>query len=72
MFLSNQHVGGIPSVLETETCALIRSASYCVRIQQGAGIAPSHPGPHLPRNRDTALATDSIILIVHLCMGDML
>jgi hypothetical protein len=54
------------------THALIRSASYCVQIQQEAGIVPSRLGAHLPRTGDIVLATDSIVLIAHLCVGGML
>jgi hypothetical protein len=68
--LNNQHMGGIPSKRETGTRALIRSSNYYVRILRGVGIAPSRPGAHLPRSGDIAPATDSIILIVHLCVGD--
>jgi hypothetical protein len=68
-FLTNQRKDDIPSECGMGTRMLIRSSSYCVRIRQGVGIAPSRPGAHLPRIGDTVLATDSIILIAHLCVG---
>jgi hypothetical protein len=68
--LNNQHVGDIPSELETGTRALIRSASYCVQTPPGVSIVPSHPGAHLPRTGGIALATDLIILIAHPFVGD--
>jgi hypothetical protein len=69
-YLNSQRVGDIPSRLETETRALIRSANCCGRIQPGVGTAPSCPGARLPRNGDIAPATDSIVLIACLCVGD--
>jgi hypothetical protein len=70
--LNNQRTGGIPSKCETGTRALICLANCYGRILLGVGIAPSHPGARLPKNGDIAPATDLIVLIVRLFMGDML
>jgi hypothetical protein len=68
--LNNQHVGGIPSKRETETRMLIRSSNCCVQILPGVSIAPSRLGAHLPKIGGIVPATDLIILIVRLCVGD--
>jgi hypothetical protein len=70
--LTSQHEGDIPSECGMGTRALIRSSSYCVQIRQGVSIAPSRPDAHLPRIGDIVPATDSIVLIAHLCVGDTL
>jgi hypothetical protein len=70
-FLNNQHEGGIPSECETGTRALIHSANCCVQIQPAVGIAPSRPGARLPRIGGIVPATDSIVLIACLFVGDM-
>jgi hypothetical protein len=70
-FLSNQHVGDIPSKYEMGTRVLIHSSSYCVQIRPGVGTAPSRPVTHLPKIRDIVLAIGSIVPIARPCMGDM-
>jgi hypothetical protein len=69
-FLTSQHKGDIPSECGMGTRALIHSSSYCAQIQRGVSIAPSRLDAHLPRIRDIVLATDSIVLIARLCVGD--